>query len=59
MKKLLRAANNTPWDLYTYMRYIDDQNMAGKPLQPGTRWKEGPWASGLGRMVASPGRKYM
>ena len=28
-----------------------DVKMAGKPLQPGTRWKEGPWASGLGKMV--------
>ena len=34
------------------MRYIDDQNMAVKPLAPGTRWVVGPWAGGLeGRMV--------
>ena len=38
--------------LYLYMRYIDDQNMAVKPLAPGTRWVVGPWAGGLeGRMV--------
>ena len=37
--------------IHLYKRYIDDQNMAGKPLQPGTKWKEGPWASGLGKMV--------
>ena len=35
-----------------YKRYIDDSNMAGEPLAPGTRWVVGPWAGGLGgRMV--------
>ena len=39
-------------DLYLYLRYIDDQNMALKPLDPGTRWVVGPWRSELGgRMV--------
>ena len=32
--KLLRDNNIT---MHLYKRYIDDQNMAGKPLQPGTR----------------------
>ena len=45
----LTAKNNILFHLYK--RYVDDQNMAGKPLQPGTRWKEGPWANGLGKMV--------
>ena len=29
---------------------IPNQNLAGKPLKPGTRWVEGPWSSGLGMM---------
>ena len=34
------------------LRYIDDQNMAMKPLAPGTRWVVGPWADKMGgRMV--------
>ena len=36
--------------IHLYKRYIDDQNLAGKPLKPGTRWVEGPWSSGLGMM---------
>ena len=42
----LAAKNNII--LYLYLRYIDDQNKALKPLAPGTRWTVGPWADGLG-----------
>ena len=46
----LASVNNVC--LYFYMRYVDDENMAGEPLEAGTRWEVGPWASGLGgRMV--------
>ena len=42
----LAALNNV--ELYLYKRYIDDENMAAKPLPPGTRWMEGPWLTGFG-----------
>ena len=41
MKKLLRAANNTPWDLYTYMRYIDDGNYVAEEAPLGMRYVRG------------------
>ena len=51
-KQFLRLASKNHIALHLYMRYIDDQNMAVKPLAPGTRWVVGPWAGGLeGRMV--------
>ena len=31
-----------------YKRYIDDENMALKPLPPGTRWVQGPWLERFG-----------
>ena len=31
-----------------YKRYVDDENMALKPLTPGTRWVMGPWLEGFG-----------
>jgi hypothetical protein len=40
-----------------YKRYIDDQNMAGKPLPPGSRWIEGPWANGFGKMMVIEDKK--
>ena len=40
--------------LFLYLRYVDDSNLAGEPLAPGTRWEEGPWQEGLGRMVIKP-----
>ena len=51
-KQFLSLAKKNHIALHLYMRYIDDQNMAVKPLAPGTRWVVGPWAGGLeGRMV--------
>ena len=51
-KQFLNLAAKNRIALHLYMRYIDDQNMAVKPLAPGTRWVVGPWAEGLeGRMV--------
>ena len=47
-KKFLSLAIRNNIILYLYLRYIDDQNMALKPLAPGTRWTVGPWADGLG-----------
>ena len=37
--------------LYLYLRYLDDQNMAVKPLDPGTRWTVGPWDEGIGGRI--------
>ena len=50
-KHFLKLIHSNAITLYLYKRYIDDQNMAGKPLPPGTRWQARPWASRLGRMV--------
>jgi len=50
-KHFLKLIHSNAITLYLYKRYIDDQNMAGKPLPPGTRWQAGPWASRLGKMV--------
>ena len=47
-KKFLSLVNLNLADCYLYLRYIDDQNMAMRPLAPGTRWQVGPWADGLG-----------
>ena len=47
-KKFLYLAATNDVTLYFYMRYVDDQNTAGKPLEAGRRWEVGPWASGLG-----------
>ena len=47
-KRFLSLAIRNNIILYLYLRYIDDQNMALKPLAPGTRWTVGPWADGLG-----------
>ena len=30
---------------------MDDGEEGGRALKPGTRWMEGPWAGGLGRLV--------
>ena len=50
-KHFLKLIHSNAITLYLYKRYIDVQNMAGKPLPPGTRWQARPWASRLGRMV--------
>ena len=51
-KRFLSHAAANDVTLCFYMRYVDDQNTAGKPLEAGRRWEVGPWASGLGgRMV--------
>ena len=47
-KKFIELAKNNLIELYLYLRYIDDQNMAVKPLAPGTRWVVGPWLDGMG-----------
>ena len=47
-KKFIKLAKNNLIDLYLYLRYVDDQNMAAKPLAPGTRWVVGPWLDGMG-----------
>ena len=47
-KRFLSLVNLNLADCYLYLRYIDDQNMAMRPLAPGTRWQIGPWADGLG-----------
>ena len=44
-KRFLTLAIINNIALYLYLRYIDDQNMALKPLAPGTRWIVGPWAA--------------
>ena len=41
-RKFLSLATTNSVTLYLYSRYIDDENMAGKPLAPGTRWVVGP-----------------
>ena len=41
MQKLLRAAKNTPWDLYTYMRYVDDGNYVTEEAPLGMRYVRG------------------
>ena len=41
MRKLLKAANNTPWDLYMYMRYIDDGNYVAEEAPMGMRYVRG------------------
>ena len=45
----LTTANNLI--LFLYSRYIDDRNLAGEPLPPGSRWLVGPWAGGLGGRI--------
>ena len=50
-KQFLRKTTENSIPLHLYKRYIDDQNMAGKPLPPGSRWVEGPWANGFGKMM--------
>ena len=51
-QKFLGLATNDLIIFYLFLCYIDDQNMALKPLAPGTRWTVGPWAEGMGgRMV--------
>ena len=47
-KKFLQLAALNHVELYMYKRYIDDKNMALKPLTPGTRWVLGPWLEGFG-----------
>ena len=47
-KRFLQQAALNNVELYLYKRYIDDENMAAKPLPPGTRWMEGPWLTGFG-----------
>ena len=41
LRKLEKAAVNTTWDLFTYMRYVDDGNMAAEEAAPGTRYIKG------------------
>ena len=51
-QQFMKKISDNLLDLYLYLRYIDDQNMAMKPLPPGTRWVVGPWADKMGgRMV--------
>ena len=51
-KRFLGFVSKNLIPCYLYMRYIDDQNMAVKPLAPGTRWVVGPWSDRLeGKMV--------
>ena len=56
-QEFLRLAAENDINLYFYKRFVDDANMAGKPLPPGTRWEVGPWAGGMGgRMVVKEER---
>ena len=51
-KKFLKLASINEINIFFYSRYVDDGNLAGKPLAPGKRWLVGPWANALGgRMV--------
>ena len=51
-RKFLSLATANNLILFLYLRYIDDGNLAGEHLPPGSRWLVGPWAGGLGgRMV--------
>ena len=56
-KQFIRKTEENGVTLHLYKRYIDDQNMAGKPLQPGSRWIEGPWADGFGKMMVIEDKK--
>ena len=41
LHRLDRAAADTSWDLYTYMRYVDDGNYAGEEAPLGMRYVRG------------------
>ena len=47
-RKFLSLAAINLIELYLYLRYIEDQNMAVKPLAAGTRWVVGPWRERIG-----------
>ena len=47
-RRFLSLASANSVVIYLYSRYIDDENMAGRPLAPGTRWEVGPWSTGMG-----------
>ena len=41
LQKLHKAAMGTSWDLYAYLRYVDDANVAAKEAPPGMRYIRG------------------
>ena len=45
------VSNDNALHLNYHGGYVDDAEEAGQTLAPGTRWVEGPWARGLGRLV--------
>ena len=47
-RKFLKLAELNHVEIFMYKRYIDDENMALKPLPPGTRWVQGPWLERFG-----------
>ena len=50
-RKVLKLSHDNALHLDYHERYVDDSEEAAKALAPGTRWVEGPWARGLGRLV--------
>ena len=50
-KQVTELAEYNNLQLYYHGRYVDDAEEAGKALAPGTRWQEGPWSGGLGKLV--------
>ena len=50
-KKVTERARTNGLQLYYHGRYVDDAEEVGRALAPGTRWLEGPWAGGLGKLV--------
>ena len=41
LKRLEKAAANTSWSLYAYLRYVDDGNCAGEEAPLGMRYVKG------------------
>ena len=49
LRRLDKAAENTRWDLFAYLRYIDDGNMAANEVPLGTRYVRGKLGQSLWR----------
>ena len=41
LRRLEKAAANTSWDIYVYIRYVDDGNCAGEEAPLGMRYVRG------------------
>ena len=58
-RKFLKLAELNHVEIFMYKRYIDDENMALKPLPPGTRWVQGPWLERFGAASSLSSRKVV